>query len=158
MEQTLAEQKTQLTALFESVTDIGNVFDRNRYIETEKEFRDIFTLQMSGKKKRQMRILMFQQSGVQDVDWGEIEDGREERSWEGIMMMGVVDADDTKTAFDNLIESVRAKWNSTGWKLLNGTVHDKSSLTFGSVEEGVFVGVLIHIAKFDFTTYVNNFN
>jgi len=148
---TIAEIKAQVKLLFESVSDIGNVYDRGRYVVDRSKFKEVASVEISTLKKTQIRILTFRPLVRVYEEKDSLQGWQLRRDWKAQYVFGFSDELNSTALFDTMIDTICTTFNAK--KTLKSTVTRKTLLNMTSSGEGNFGGSTVHEALFEFKTY-----
>ena len=160
---TLAEIKTELVTLFQTVSGIGNVYSRLRWVNTRKDAEDVFGIKGTDGKLN-IKTLMFRQASIKNQSYkekGEVAGFTKIRGFKGYYYYGIKDSDNSEAAVDLMIDNIGALFLNTANSTLNGKCSNLSLMENASFSETVLAGYLCHYVEFEFnviTDYQKLFN
>ncbi len=134
--------RTQIYTILSGVTNIGKVYDYERWIIDWGTFINLF-------KDSEGKILGWDIGRKAPITEDETSIKKHTYSIKGYM--GLKDADGTEKDFNELIESVASAFRSN--KMLNGSALGHDFIQVEILDVRMFGGVLCHFAELTLTVY-----
>jgi len=144
--------RTQIYTILSAVTDIGKVYDYDRWAAEWAAFINFFKTTISGIDQIRGWEISRRSSGEKKVVIG-IGSSSHEKPHVFIIRgyLGLNDAAATEKTFNILIEAIATAFRSN--KTLNGAARDHDYIQADVIEARIFGGVLCHYAELSLTVY-----
>jgi hypothetical protein len=144
--------RTQIYTILSAVTNVGKVYDYERWAANWNTFIDLFKTTISGVDQIRGWEISRRSVGEKQVVITIGSQAHEDDHTYIIRgYMGVSDSAATEKAFNALIESVRTAFRTN--KNLNGTCERHGRVQVAVIEARTFGSVLCHYAELSLTVY-----
>ncbi len=144
----LDEIKSEIKTIAESVSGIGNVYERLVYAKDHAQVKELF---VKDNAEGEINCLMFRQ--VKRIADAETRNGNEiliNRTWKFVLIYGYNKETNSEETFDNLSETLCKTFNAN--PDLNGKVNEHSYFNMTNKTDNMYHNVLCHWAEFEMET------